>query len=80
MPYHKLYSAFISFIKYEVYIRSKFCKIHVQARNTKDLISEFESAQPERLSNKQNNFIENSIYQVKPFNFQGCKFISTYTR
>ena len=80
MPHHKLYSEFMSIVKYEIYIRSEFWKFHVHTKNIKDLISKSESIQPDIFSKKQNNLIENSIYQVKPFNFQSCKFMGTHNR
>ena len=59
MPHHKIYSAFVSFIHDEVFIRSTFYKCGVHTINTKELISKFESTQQDILYKNQNNLIVN---------------------
>ena len=77
MSHHKLYSEFVSFVKYEVSIISAFWNFCVHTRNIKVLISKFEPAQQDRFSKKQNNMIEKSRYQGKPITFYRCNFTST---
>ena len=67
MYHHKLESEFMPVIYDEVFIRYVFNKLFVHTKNTKDLISNFESTQQVRVSEDLNNLIVNynhhQIYQ-----------------
>ena len=67
MYHHKLESEFMPVIYDEVFIRYVFNKLFVHTKNTKDLISNFESTQQVRVSEDLNNWIVNynhhQIYQ-----------------
>ena len=60
MSHQKIYSEFMAIIQDEVCIRTLPKKYGSQSRHIKDLISKFESAQKYKISNKQNNMVENS--------------------
>ena len=49
MFHHKIYSAFVSVIQDEVFVRSAFYKFGVHTIKIKDLISKFGSTQQESL-------------------------------
>ena len=60
MFHQELYSEFMAVIQYEVSIHAVPKKYGSQSRHIKDLISNFESAQQDRISNKQKKLVENS--------------------
>ena len=60
MSHQKLYLSFMAVIQFEVSIHAVYNKCGSQSRQIKDLITKFEYAQQDRISNKQKKLIENS--------------------
>ena len=59
MYYQNLYSAFMAVVQYEVSISVVPKKYGSQSRQIKDPTTQFETAQQDRISNKQKNMAEN---------------------